>query len=519
MPGDCKEECGVAAVYLKKSLKHYPEGGASYYLYKMLLQLQHRGQLSAGITTFNSERLQIINTYKKLGTVNEVFRTHNSEKTRHLLHKYSGTAGIGHVRYATLGGEGLALAHPFERHHGRKWKWFSFAMNGNIANYALLKRKLEKRQYHLPRNSDTELLLHYISKELVGSKKMEISKIFSNLSKVFDGSYCLTYINAEGQIAAVRDPWGLRPLCYAEDKEKILIASESCALVNLTHAQIKSVKPGHILVIKNGKLHIKRFAKKKNISHCMFEWVYFANPSSIIDGRSVYQSRYRMGKELAKKEFLNTNDSDLIVVCVPDTSKPIADAYAFYTGIRDQEGLLRNRYVGRTFIEGKKRSEKVREKFFLNKPILKGKKVILIEDSIVRGTTTKELIKYIKNEGKAKEVHMRFGAPPIRSPCFYGIDMSSVKELIAARNSFNHQKPPFKELTKKELNKIRKEIGADSIVYQSVDSLIKAINIPKNSLCLACLNAVYPTPEGRKLRKKAVYSFSCNSKSNKRIYE
>jgi amidophosphoribosyltransferase len=487
----------------------------------MLLQLQHRGQLSAGISTFNSERKQLLNTYKKLGTVNEVFKAYNHEKTKKLLNKYSGTAGIGHVRYATLGGEGIALAHPFERHHGRKWKWFAFAVNGNIANYLPLKKKLEKKQYHLPRDSDTELLLHYISKELVGSKKTEIIKVFSNLSRLFDGSYNLTYINAEGQVAAVRDPWGIRPICYAEDNEKILVASESCALVNLTNSPIKTLRPGHILVVKNNKCRVKRFAKKKKTAHCMFEWVYFANPSSIIDRSSVYQTRYRMGRELAKREFLNTNDPSMIVVCVPDTSKPIADSYAFYSGVRNQEGLLRNRYVGRTFIEGQKRSEKVREKFFLNKPILKGKKVILIEDSIVRGTTTKELIKYIKKEGKAKEVHVRFGAPPIRSPCFYGIDMSSVRELIAARNQTSNKniKPPFKELTRKELEKIRKEIGADTLMYQRVDSLIKAIHLPKKDLCLACLTGVYPTPEGRKLRKKAVHSFSCGRKRKKRTYE
>ncbi len=520
MPGDLKEECGIAAVYLKKPLKNYPIGGASYYLYKMLLQLQHRGQLSAGITTYNKNRAQLIDTFKKLGTVNEVFRTKNKERALGLLKKYEGSRGIGHVRYATLGSDEVALAHPFERHHGRKWKWFSFAMNGNIANYSKLKKELEKKDYHLPRNSDTELILHFLSKEFVGSKKVSIFNAFKNLAKKFDGSYNIAYIDAEGTIAVIRDPYGFRPLSYAEDDEKILVASESSALMNLSLNGFKDVRPGEILLIKKGKIVKKRFAKAKKTSHCMFEWVYFANPSSVLDGTSVYQARYNLGIELAKKEFLTNKDPDLIVVGVPDTAKPMTDAFAHHTGIPLMEGLLRNRYIGRTFIEGQSRAERVREKFLLNKPVLKGKKVILIEDSIVRGTTSKELIKYIKKEGGAKEVHLRSASPPLMSPCFYGIDMSSVKELIAAKNTPKkiREKKIIPEINEETLEKIRKEIGANSLIYQSINGLIKAITQEKKQgLCLACLNGEYPTPEGKKLRNKALKSFTCGTK--KRTYE
>ncbi|MBN2127632.1 MAG: amidophosphoribosyltransferase [Candidatus Diapherotrites archaeon] len=520
MPGDLKEECGIAAVYLKKPLEEYSAGGASYFLYKMLLQLQHRGQLSAGITTYNNKRPQLINTYKKLGSVNEVFKIKRKDQALWVLNKYAGTAGIGHVRYATSGSEEEALAHPFERHHGRKWKWFAFAMNGNIANYAKLKKELQKKDYHLPRNSDTELVLHYLVKEFVGSKRIPLEKVFGNISKKFDGSYNIAYIDAEGTIAVLRDPYGFRPLSYAEDDEKILIASESSALLNLSLNGFKDVKPGEILIIKNGKLRIKRFSEQRKCSHCMFEWVYFANPSSILDGTSVYQARYNLGRELAKKEFLSNQDSELIVVGVPDTAKPMADAYAHHTGIPLMEGLLRNRYIGRTFIEGQSRAERVREKFLLNKPILKGKKVILIEDSMVRGTTSKELIKYIRESGEAKEVHLRSASPPIMSPCFYGIDMSTVTELIAAKNTAKkiRERTPIKEVTAETLEKIRKEIDADSVMYQSIEGLVNAINKEKKQdLCLACLNGVYPTPEGKKLRKKALASFVCGAE--KRTYE
>ncbi len=517
---DVKEKCGVAAVYLPKPLDKYPVGGAAFYLYKMLLQMQNRGQLSAGITTYNKDREQLLDTYKKLGTVNEVFWTRVPEKSAGVFSKYAGNKGIGHVRYATCGSELEALAQPFERHHGRIWKWFSFAFNGNIANFAELRNQLKKSHYHLVHNTDTEMILQYIAKGFIGEKKPSLVDVFSKLGEKFDGAYSLVFINGEGTIIALRDPYGFRPLCYSSDDKFTGVASESVSLTNLSSEFVNFIEPGKMLIIRDGHTEIKRFAKCKRKAHCMFEWVYFANASSILDGKSVYRTRWRLGEELAKSEPLKT-DHDYIVVGVPDTAKPAADALAHSLGIPSMEGLIRNRYVGRTFIEGNNRAERAREKYTIVKSVLKGKKVLLVEDSIVRGTTGRALVNYIREKGKPKEIHVRVSCPPIRAPCFYGIDMSTLGELIAPRHMSKEEirTTGMHDLDEKTVEKIRKEIGADSLVYQSLRGLVNAIrfNSGAKDLCMACLTGEYPTPYGKRLYKKA----KSNSEKgiNKRTYE
>ncbi|MBI2598263.1 MAG: amidophosphoribosyltransferase, partial [Candidatus Diapherotrites archaeon] len=412
MSEEARHECGLAAISLGDPLEKYPQGGAAYYLYRMLLQQQNRGQLAAGITTFNENREQVIDTYRKLGLVNEAFSSHIHEKSRAIMKKYEGTKGIGHIRYATCGLDDESYAQPFERHHGRRWKWFAFAFNGNIANFGPLKAQMEKDDYRLVRNIDTELILHHLEHQFRGDSKKTLPEVFANISDLFDGAYNIVFINATGHVAAIRDPQGFRPLSYAIEDDKVAIASESCALKNLGMENVKSVNPGEMVIVENNHTEVKQFAKPKKISRCMFEWVYFANAASVIDERSVYQARWRLGEELAKSETLNINEKDFIVVAVPDTAKPAADAFAHSLGLPSKEGLLRNRYVGRTFIEGSGREERVREKYNLNVPIVEGKKVILIEDSIVRGNTSKPLVDYIKKTGKAKEVHVRVSCPP-----------------------------------------------------------------------------------------------------------
>ena len=508
MPGEVKDECGVAAVYLPKPLGNYPLGASAHYLYKMLLQMQNRGQLSAGITTYNAGRQQLIDTRRKLGPVSEVFSTKFKPKAEAIMRRYAGTKGIGHVRYSTSGGDDEGSAQPFERHHGRKWKWFSFGFNGNIANFSELKKDLERKNYHLVRNLDTELLMHYLEKEQVGDKKTPIEDAFAHLSTVFDGAYNVTYINAEGSTAAVRDPLGIRPLCYTSTDEFSGAASESVAMENFVQNGIKPIKPGEMLLMENDSVEIKRFAKSKRNAHCMFEWVYFANAASVIDGRSVYQTRWRLGVELAKQEKLEVKGDDWIVVPVPDTAKPAADAYAHTLGLPAMEGLIRNRYVGRTFIESNDRLERVKEKFNVNKTILKDKKVILVDDSIVRGNTSKALVEYLKLKGKVKEVHMRVTCPPIRSPCFYGIDMSTIGELVANRHSSAEQlkREGFEDVDESIVEKIAKDIGVDSLHYMTLDGLVKCIGLEngKKDLCMACITGVYPTEWGQKLRVKAL---------------
>ncbi len=511
MSGEVKDECGVAAVFLPDNKKKHPFGGASFYLYKMLVQMQNRGQLSAGITTYNSQRDQLINTFKKRGAVSEVFATKIRPKARAIMNKYSGTAGIGHVRYTTSGGDDAGAAQPFERHHGRKWKWFSFAFNGNLANFVDLKKQLEEKQYHLVRNLDTEIILHFLEKGQIGDRKKSKEEVFKNASQKFDGAYNIVYIDAEGTLVAMRDPHGIRPMCYAITDDFVGAASESVALTKFVDNGIKDLKPGEMLLVKDGKPEIKQYTEPKKTAHCMFEYVYFANASSIIDGRSVYQTRWRLGVELAKQESMKIEGDDWVVVAVPDTAKPAADAYAHTLGIPAMEGLIRNRYVGRTFIEGSDRAERIKEKFNVNIPILKGKKVILVDDSIVRGSTSESIVEYIMKKGKPKELHMRVSCPPIRSPCFYGIDMSTMGELIANRHSTKAEmhKKGYEDLSQDVVDKIAKEIGVKTLRYMTLDGLVKSIGLPngKQDLCMACLTGEYPTPYGEKLRVKALDRF------------
>ena len=521
MAGEVRDECGVAAVYLPKKSKKHPPAEAAFYLYKMLLQMQNRGQLSVGITTFNDQRQQLIDTFKKRGSVSEVFSTRVKPKAKAIFQKYSGDRGIGHVRYSTSGGDDDGSAQPFERHHGRKWKWFSFAFNGNIANFSDLRTQLEKKHYHLVRALDTELIMHFLEKEQLGEKKAPIEKVFKNLSNIFDGAYNTVYLNAEGTMAAARDPLGIRPLCHSVSDDFVGAASESVALSNFVGNGVKSIKPGEMLVVENDSVEVKRYAKSRRNAHCMFEWVYFANAASILDGRSVYQTRWRLGEELARQEPLSVKGDDFIVVPVPDTAKPAADAYAHTLGLPAMEGLIRNRYVGRTFIESGDRMERVKEKFNVNKAILRDKTVILVDDSIVRGNTSKAIVQYLRERGKVKKIHMRVTCPPIRSPCFYGIDMSTIGELVANRNSNKEQlhREGFVDLEQDAVGKIAKEIGVDSLKYMTLEGLVKSIGLEngKKDMCMACLTGQYPTEYGQKLRVKALGKYEKGTETKRTL--
>jgi len=518
MPGDVHEECGLALVNLPGELSKYPKGGAAPYLVQMLLQQQHRGQLGAGITTFNKDRLQIIDTRRDIGTVSEVFKLGHVTRHKSVMERYKGLKGIGHARYATSGQDDKIYAQPFERHHGRKWKWFSFCFNGNIANYSDLKKELEKAKYHLVREVDTELIMHYIAKQMLGETKINLEDAFHNISLLFDGAYNILFLNAEGDLIALRDPYGIRPLSYVKSDEGMAaVASEGCGLYQFGE-KYQSLKPGEMLFVQNGNVEVKKYANSKGSAHCMFEYVYFSHPSSILDGVSVYEARWRLGEELAKAEPLEVNSKDYIVIPVPDTATPAAHAYGNHLGLPVREGLLRNRYVGRTFIQTTNREERVKEKYTLNKAVIKGKKLIVVEDSIVRGTTTKGLVKYLRQEGKVEEVHIRVGCPPIKYPCFYGIDMSTMSELIAPNHMGKDETSENSgDISENSVEKIRQTVGADSLVYLPVKSLVKGIGHDKKSLCTACLTGEYPTPCGRKLLEKARQNFA--QKGNKRTYE
>ena len=495
---EAKHECAIAAVYIKENGDS--ANRALFYLYKLLLNQQNRGQLSAGVTTYNSSRIQILDTYKELGPVNEVFKTSDRQQSIELFKRYAGNKGIGHVRYATSGGEDRSLAQPFERHHGRKWKWFSFCWNGNLANYAELKQHLtEKTDYHIVHDTDTEILMHYISRELRGSSKPNLVKAFSRLAQKLDGCFNIAFMNAYGEMIILRDPHGFRPIVYGWKDDMFLVASESNALINCGVTEYKHLPPGHLIYISNGHVKVVKYAESQKKAHCMFEWVYFANVSSVLDNQSVYITRTNLGKELAKAETEKVNN-EYVVVPVPDTAKASGDAMAYELKVPSAEGLIRNRYVGRTFIEGSSREDRVQSKYTALKEIMKGKKVIVVDDSIVRGSTTRQLINYIKKVGEAKEVHVRISCPPIRGPCFYGIDMSTIGELLIPQ----YEKEPRKgEVDKKIIRQIAKDIGADSLEYQSIQGLVRSIGKPPQDLCMACITGDYPTPWGKKLYKKA----------------
>ncbi len=508
---DLYHECGIAAIY------HLPDEtcsplcedigaeAVSRLMPRMLLDIQNRGQLSAGMTTFNPEGKQLIDTHKDIGGVSEVFRLSHPGKRENLMKRYDGRAAIGHVRYATCGGDDRSYAQPFERHHIQKTKWFSFGFNGQLANYAQLREELlAGGDHHLTRESDTEIIMHEISKEISKTPGIALLDVMKNISVRFDGAYCLALLTAKGDMLIARDPLGIKPLCYAIQGALVAAASESVALVNLGFdpKNIHSLKPGHALTVQDGKCSIDAFAEEKGSAHCFFEWIYFANVASTLDDRSVYLSRTTLGEELARIEIEKGNvplDSGTIVVPVPDTSKAAADSMAFQLGVPSREGLIRNRYAGRTFIEGSKsRFRAVQTKYTPLREVMEGKRVFLVEDSIVRSTTMRGLLDRIREQGGAKEIHVRVACPPIIAPCFYGIDMSTIDELFAP--GFLHGG----ELTEAIQDQMAEELGADSLRYLPLESIARAVDLPADHLCQACITGKYPTKCGQELYQLAL---------------
>jgi amidophosphoribosyltransferase len=414
------------------------------------------------------------------------------------MEEFAGRAAIGHTRYATCGATGKSYAQPFERRHGCKWKWFAFAFNGQLANYAALAGDLlDKQDYHLTRDTDTEVIMHHLSYQL-RAERPDLGTMFRNLAQTFDGAYNLIYLNAMGEMAAVRDPLGIRPLCWAKDEGLVAFASESVALANLGFRDVKPVAPGEIILVGPDGLRLETLGRAEHSAHCFFEWIYFANVASELDERSVYKVRAALGRELAQTEEIDIDD-DVIVVPVPDTAKAAADAMAFALKRPSVEGLFRNRYVGRTFIQGGDRLERARQKYTPVHQVLEGKRVLLVEDTIVRSTTMQSLLKIMREVGRAKEIHVRVACPPIVAPCFYGIDMSTVGELFA---------PKFMRagdgVSPEVLREMARTLGADSLRYLSRESLARAISLPAADLCQACVGADYPTPEGRRLYQVAL---------------
>ena len=497
-------ECGIAAVYHLPGPDSplLPRGDlstAAHLIPRLLLDIQNRGQLAAGMTAFDAGRKQLIDTHKDVGSVNQVFSLTHKEDAQALMERYTGTAAIGHVRYATCGADDRSYAQPFERPHIEMRKWFSFAFNGQLANYAELRDELTSiGGFHLARETDTEIVMHLLSHELsrqaAEGMRPDYESMLRNVAARFDGAYNIVFLNALGHLVIARDPLGIRPMCVASDGRLFAAASESVALANLgfTSEQIRSLPPGEAIIIEDDGIRQVRFCEPRRPAHCFFEWIYFANVASTLDDQSVYLTRKRLGEQLAAQEQVEVDQSS-IVVPVPDTAKAAADAMAYEMQIPSLEGLIRNRYVGRTFIESGDRARKVQLKFTPLREVLEGKRVFLVEDSIVRSTTLRTLISQLRERGGCREIHVRVACPPIIAPCFYGIDMSDIGQLFAPKFL------PDGQLTAEAERAMAAELGADTLRYLPVAAISEALAMPEDTLCQACIDGRYPTPTGQKL--------------------
>jgi len=433
-----------------------------------LFALQHRGQESAGIATSDGKKIQV---FARMGLVSQVFDEES-------LSQLTGNIAIGHNRYSTTGASRICNAQPIVVGSGENL--MAVAHNGNIVNSAHLYKELSEKGYTFNSTTDSEVIANLIH-SAPGSDYTE--KIRHAMRRI-QGAYCLVILTKD-QLIAVRDPLGVRPLCLGKINGYWVVASESCALDHIGALFVRDIEPGEIVVIdaKGTRSYREPIEKKAT---CIFEYIYFARPDSIVDGRLVYSARQAMGARLAEEYPVEAD----LVVGVPDSATVAGIGYATQSGIPQGEGLIKNRYVGRTFIapDQRMRDLGVKMKFNPLRDILNNKRVVLVDDSIVRGTTTPKVINLLRKAG-AKEVHMRVCAPPIRHPCFFGVDMASRWELIAAQKS---------------VEGVREYIGADSLGYISIDGLVKSVGLPKNSFCMACFTGDYPIPVQLQMDKLAL---------------
>ncbi|RZN41067.1 MAG: amidophosphoribosyltransferase [Methanophagales archaeon ANME-1-THS] len=482
-----REGCGIAGIAL-------PHGNAASPLFYALYALQHRGQESAGIAVSSSldggvenERggmKRDITLKKGMGLVYQVFSSQH-------LESLNGNIGIGHVRYSTTGASRIENAEPLLVNY-RKGK-IAIAHNGNLVNAMDLRRELEREGRIFHSDTDTEVIAQLLAKELMRHDPIAALK---EVMKRVIGSYSLTIL-LNNTLIAVRDPLGIKPLCIGTLNEGnggmnagYAIASESTAIETLGGNFIRDVEPGEVLMI-NPQQNLPRFRAEHpeaegmdieqyqvyrcvNSAHCVFEYIYFARPDSVLDGRLVYDVRMKIGERLAEEDDIEAD----IVSPVPDSGITFAIGYAKRAGIDYLEGLIKNRYVGRTFImpEQTSRDISVRLKLSVVQTNVVGKRIILVDDSIVRGTTSRIIVDYLKKKG-AKEVHLRIGSPPIIAPCYLGIDTPTRKELVA---------------WKRAIDEIGRLLHADSLRYLSLEGLIEAVGIDEKNLCLGCLTENYP---------------------------
>jgi len=449
------EECGVFGIW------GHPE--ASQITYYGLHSLQHRGQEGAGIVSTDGEKLVAV---KGEGLVNEVFGNGRLQELG------AGKAAIGHVRYATAGGGGYENVQPllFHSQSGS----LALAHNGNLVNANALKHQLETMGSILQTTSDTEVLAHLIKRSGYTLLKDRVKNALSMLK----GAYAFL-IMTETEMMVALDPNGLRPLSLGKLNDAYVVASETCAFDVVGAEFIRDIEPGELLIIDNGGLHSERFTLHTQRAMCSMEYIYFSRPDSNIDGINVHTARKSLGKQLAMESAVEAD----VVTGVPDSSISAAIGYAELSGIPYELGLIKNRYVGRTFIQPSQslREQGVKMKLSPVRGVVEGKRVVMVDDSIVRGTTSRRIVRMLREAG-ATEVHVRISSPPIKNPCFYGIDTSTHEELIASSHS---------------VEEMREIIGADSLAFLSPGGMVEAIDRPfegeTRGQCMACFTGKYPT--------------------------
>ncbi len=458
---ELREECGIFAIVA------HPEAARLTYL--GLYALQHRGQESAGIVSSDGVKLH---QQKGMGYVAEVF-------DESCLEQLGGDAAIGHVRYSTAGESALANAQPILVDG---WRGpIALAHNGNLVNAGTLRRELERDGAIFNSTSDSEVILHLLCR----SKRRTFLEAIAEVLHLIQGAYSLVILTPNFLLVA-RDPRGFRPLCIGRVNDRYVFASETCAFDLIDAAYVRDVEPGEILVVEGDSLESHFLLPKEKPAHCIFEHVYFSRPDSVVFGRNVIESRRLLGKYLAIE---CPADAD-VVVPVPDSGVSAAIGYARQSGIPLEFGLIRNHYVGRTFIEPKQSIRNFGVKVKLNpvREILRDKRIVLVDDSIVRGTTSRKIVHIIRGAG-AKEIHVRITSPPIVGPCYYGIDTPTKRELIAASRS---------------VEEIRKFIGADTLHYLSLESLLKSVGEGER-YCTACFTDRYPTDVAQEERQKELF--------------
>jgi amidophosphoribosyltransferase len=446
-----QHECGVFGIFA-------PEEDVARLTFFGLYALQHRGQESAGIAVANGRRIHF---HKDMGLVAQVFNEEN-------LRPLHGHLAIGHTRYSTTGSSKLQNAQPFlvESALGP----LAVGHNGNLTNAPELRRELLNRGVGLTSTSDSEVIVQMLAGG-EGRSWEEKLRIFMVRAQ---GAYCLTVLTRDA-LFAVRDPWGLHPLCLGKVGEHgWVVASESCALATIGAEFVRELQPGEIVAINDEGPRTIALAPASNRSMCLFEYIYFARPDSVINGQSLHAARVAAGRVLAREA---PADAD-IVIPVPDSAVPAAIGYALESGVPYSEGLIKNRYIGRTFIQPDDRLRKlgIQLKFNPLADNLEGKRVVLVDDSIVRGNTSGPIVKLLRDAG-AREVHMRVSSPPIRHPCFLGVDMASYPELIAHRMS---------------IGEIQEYLGVDSLAYLSLSGLMDASNDVLRGFCQGCFTGTYP---------------------------